>query len=109
MEIQNQWRILTKEKGIDIVVLDMPLLDTRQDKNLMGTFIVNLVLQILSFVVQNERENVKNVRLRGLQLQGQRVYASADRKGKCRRISEELCKSGNKNGSHLKSFRTMLY
>ena len=49
-EIQNQWRILTKEKGIDIAVLDMPLLDTRQGKDLMGTFIADLVLQILSFV-----------------------------------------------------------
>lgn len=51
-EIQNQWRILTKEKGIDIAVLDMPLLDTRQGKDLMGTFIADLVLQILSFVAQ---------------------------------------------------------
>ena len=58
-EIQNQWRILTKEKGIDIVVIDMPLLDTRQGKDLMGTFIADLVLQILSFVAQNEREKIK--------------------------------------------------
>ena len=49
-EIQNQWRIITKEKGADICVLDMPLLDTRQGKDLMGTFIADLVLQILSFV-----------------------------------------------------------
>ena len=55
-EIQNQWRVLTKEKGIDIVVIDMPLLDTRQGKDLMGTFIADLVLQILSFVAQSERE-----------------------------------------------------
>ena len=59
VEIQEQWRILTKEKGIDIVVLDMPLLDTRTGKDLMGTFISDLVLQILSFVAQNERENIK--------------------------------------------------
>ena len=58
-EIQNQWRILTKEKGIDIAVLDMPLLDTRQGKDLMGTFIADLVLQILSFVAQSERENIR--------------------------------------------------
>lgn len=58
-EIQNQWRILTKEKGIDIVVIDMPLLDTRQGKDLMGTFIADLVLQILSFVAQSEREKIK--------------------------------------------------
>ncbi len=49
-EIQNQWRILTKEKGIDIVVLDMPLLDTRRGKDLMGTFFTDIVLQVLSFV-----------------------------------------------------------
>ena len=58
-EIQNQWRILTKERGIDIAVLNMPLLDTRQGKDLMGTFIADLVLQILSFVAQNERENIR--------------------------------------------------
>lgn len=59
MEIQEQWRILTKEKNVDICVLDMPLLDTRNGKDLMGTFISDLVLQILSFVAQNERENIK--------------------------------------------------
>ena len=58
-EIQNQWRIITKEIGADICVLDMPLLDTRQGKDLMGTFIADLVLQILSFVAQSERENIK--------------------------------------------------
>lgn len=58
-EIQEQWRILTKEKGVDILVLDMPLLDTRQGKDLMGTFIADLVLQILSFVAQSERENIR--------------------------------------------------
>lgn len=57
-EIQEQWRLLTQDKGIDICVLDMPLLDTRQGKDLMGTFIADLVLQILSFVAQNERENI---------------------------------------------------
>lgn len=58
-EIQEQWRLLTQEKGIDICVLDMPLLDTRNGKDLMGTFIADLVLQILSFVAQSERENIK--------------------------------------------------
>lgn len=58
-EIQNQWKILTKEKGVDICVLDMPLLDTRNGKDLMGTFIADLVLQILSFVAQSERENIR--------------------------------------------------
>ena len=58
-EIQKQWRVLTKEIGIDICVIDMPLLDTRNGKDLMGTFIADLVPQILSFVAQSERENIK--------------------------------------------------
>ena len=54
-EIQNQWRMLTKDKQVDIVVLDMPLLDTRRGKDLMGTFLSDIVLQVLSFVAENER------------------------------------------------------
>ncbi len=65
-EIQNQWRIITKEKGVDICVLDMPLLDTRQGKDLMGTFIADLVLQILSFVAQSERENIRKRQKQGI-------------------------------------------
>ena len=65
-EIQEQWRILTKEKGIDVVVIDMPLLDTRQGKDLMGTFIADLVLQILSFVAQNEREKIRERQEQGI-------------------------------------------
>ena len=65
-EILEQWRILTKEKGIDIVVLDMPLLDTRKGKNLMGTFISDLVLQILSFVAESERENIRSRQAQGI-------------------------------------------
>lgn len=65
-EIQSQWRILTKEIGIDICVLDMPLLDTRNGKDLMGTFIADLVLQILSFVAQSERENIKKRQAEGI-------------------------------------------
>ncbi len=66
VEIQNQWRMLTKEIDIDICVLDMPLLDTRTCKDLMGTFIADLVLQILSFVAQNERENIKKRQAQGI-------------------------------------------
>ena len=58
-EIQQQWRVLTKEIGADICVIDMPLLDTRSGKDLLGSFIADLVLQILSFVAQNERENIR--------------------------------------------------
>ena len=65
-EIQNQWRVLTKEIGVDICVLDMPLLDTRNGKDLMGTFIADLVLQILSFVAQSERENIKKRQAEGI-------------------------------------------
>lgn len=65
-EIQDQWRILTKEKKIDIVVLDMPLLDTRQGKDLMGTFIADLVLQILSFVAISERERIRERQRQGI-------------------------------------------
>ena len=66
-EIQNQWRMLTKEIGIDICVIDMPLLDTRNGKDLMGTFIADLVLQILSFVAENERENIRKRQEQGIE------------------------------------------
>ncbi|WP_299392932.1 recombinase family protein [uncultured Desulfovibrio sp.] len=72
-EILEQWRILTREKRVDILVLDMPLLDTRRDKKLLGTFIADLVLQVLSFVAQSERENIRNRQAQGI--------AAARRKG----------------------------
>lgn len=65
-EIQNQWRYLTTDKGIDICVLDMPLLDTRQYKDLLGTFIADIVLQILSFVAESERENIRKRQAQGI-------------------------------------------
>ena len=65
-EILQQWRILTKEKGVDIVVLDMPLLDTRRGKDLMGTFLSDIVLQLLSFVAENERTNIKQRQAEGI-------------------------------------------
>ena len=66
-EILNQWRIITKEKQADIVVLDMPLLDTRQTgRELTGTFVADLVLQILSYVAQTERENIRQRQLEGI-------------------------------------------
>ena len=88
-EIQNQWRILTKEKGVDIAVIDMPLLDTRLNKDLMGTFIADIVLQILSFVAQNEREIIRKrqaegiaaARLRGVHF-GKPVYEIPQNFGK---------------------------
>lgn len=73
-EIQNQWRIITKVKQVDIVVLDMPLLDTRKkgDQDLTGTFIADMVLQILAYVSQIERENIK-------QRQKEGIYAAKSR------------------------------
>ncbi len=65
-EILEQWRVLTKEKGIDIVVLDMPLLDTRRGKDLMGTFLSDIVLQVLSFVAENERANIRQRQAEGI-------------------------------------------
>ena len=65
-EIIEQWRIITKEKGADIVVIDMPLLDTRLNKDLMGTFIADIVLQILSFVAHSERDNIRKRQAEGI-------------------------------------------
>ena len=65
-EILEQWRVLTKEKRIDIVVLDMPLLDTRRGKDLMGTFLSDIVLQVLSFVAENERTTIRQRQAEGI-------------------------------------------
>ncbi|MFR9215997.1 MAG: recombinase family protein [Ruthenibacterium sp.] len=65
-EILEQWRVLTKEKGVDIVVLDMPLLDTRRGKDLIGTFLSDIVLQVLSFVAENERTNIRQRQAEGI-------------------------------------------
>lgn len=66
VEIQEQWRVLTKEKGVDVVVIDMPLLDTRRGKDLMGTFLSDIVLQVLSFVAENERTNIRQRQAEGI-------------------------------------------
>ena len=71
-EILEQWRVLPKEKHVDILVLDMPMLDTRRDKNLLGAFIADLVLQVLSFVAQNERENIRSRQAEGIAAAKQR-------------------------------------
>jgi DNA invertase Pin-like site-specific DNA recombinase len=65
-EIQNQWRILTKERRVDITVIDMPLLDTRRGKDLLGTLIADIVLNLLSFVAQSERENIRQRQAEGI-------------------------------------------
>lgn len=74
-EILQQWRIITKDKGVDIVVLDMPLLDTRRGKDLMGTFLSDIVLQVLSFVAENERTNIRQRQTEG--------YRGSKRRGVC--------------------------
>lgn len=66
-DILEQWRILTKEKKVDIVVLDMELLDTRKGKDLMGTFLSDIVLQVLSFVAENERKNIRQRQKEGIE------------------------------------------
>lgn len=66
-EIIEQWRMLTKEKNVDIVVIEMPLLDTRRGKDLMGTFLSDIVLQLLSFVAENERKNIKQRQKEGIE------------------------------------------
>lgn len=65
-EILEQWRLLTKERHIDIVVIDMPLLDTREGRDLTGTLIADIVLQLLSYVAQSERENIKQRQREGI-------------------------------------------
>ena len=71
-EILEQWRVLTKEKKVDIVVLDMPLLDTRRGKDLMGTFLSDIVLQVLSFVAENERDCIRQRQKEGIEAAKQR-------------------------------------
>lgn len=66
-EILEQWRILTKKKRVDIMVIDMPLLDTRRGKDLMGTFLSDIVLQVLSFVAENERKNIRQRQKEGIE------------------------------------------
>ena len=65
-DLNEQWRIITKEKGADIVVIDMPILDTRREKNLLGTFISDIVLALLSYVAENERTNIKQRQAEGI-------------------------------------------
>ena len=65
-DLNEQWRIITREKGVDIIVMDMPLLDTRREKNLLGTLISDLVLSLLSYVAENERINIKQRQAEGI-------------------------------------------
>ena len=93
-EILEQWRLLTQIKGADIVVLDMPLLDTRRGKDLMGTFLSDIVLQVLSFVAENERTNIRRGRRRALRRRKARGSALDVRPVPCRRTSTVSTRSG---------------
>lgn len=108
-EILNQWRIITKEKQVDVVVLDMPLLDTRQSgRDLTGTFVADLVLQILSYVAQTERENTRQrqkegiaaARLRGVRFGRPRKEIPAD-------FEEIKCQYENGNISSRQAARQL--
>jgi DNA invertase Pin-like site-specific DNA recombinase len=97
-EIQSEWRFLTKKKKIDICVIDMPILDTRTYKDLLGTFISDLVLQILSFVAQTERENIKKRQAQGIAEAKKRgVKFGRPRKQNYEELTLEIKKLKNKN------------
>ena len=83
----EQWCFLTKEKSIDIVVLDMPLLDTRRGKDLLGTFLSDIVLQVLSFGAENERTNIRQWQLRESQQQKPRAFGLGGHPNRCLRNS----------------------
>lgn len=65
-EILDQWKVITKDKRVDLYVMDMPILDTRREKNLLGTFISDLVLALLSYVAENERTNIRQRQAEGI-------------------------------------------
>ena len=96
-EIQEQWRILTKEKAVDIVVLDMPLLDTRRGKDLMGTFLSDIVLQVLSFVAENERVNIRQRQAEGIAAaKAKGVTVWKKRQNHCLLISTTVYQAGTR-------------
>ncbi len=106
-EILEQWRILTKERKVDISVLDMPLLDTRRGKDLMGTFLSDIVLQVLSFVAENERKSIRQRQREGIEAAKLRgVQAETADAGK---FFGSLCKVGFKRSVGGKSGGTMPY
>lgn len=108
-EILEQWRILTREKKVDIVVLDMPLLDTRRGKDLVGTFLSDIVLQVLSFVAENERTNIRErqkegieaARLRGVQFGRPKKPVPANfEEVCCRWAARDIRKGGGQTVQH---------
>jgi len=96
-EILEQWRFLTKEKRVDVVVLDMPLLDTRNGRDLTGTLIADIVLQLLSYVAQTEREFIKQRQREGIEV-ARANGVHLGRKAMERPDNYEEVKSAWKNG-----------
>ena len=101
-EIQNQWRILTKEISIDVCVIDMPLLDTRQSKDLLGTFVADLVLQVLSFAAHNERDNIRKRQAEGIAAAKARAYIWEGQSLRHHPISRKSLRHGKKRKSPWK-------
>lgn len=98
-EIQNQWRVLTIEKGVDICIVDMPILDTRRGKDLLGTFISDLVLQLLSFVAENERTNIKQRQAEGIAAAKAKGIRFGRPPNRCRRAFTAFISSGGRDQS----------
>ena len=92
-DIQSQWRYLTREKEVDISVIDMPLLDTRRGKDLMGTFLADIVLQVLSFVAQNERENIRKRQAEGIATFATRSFQMAAAKANGMKFGRPVIKA----------------
>ena len=109
-EILEQWRILTKERKVDISVLDMPLLDTRRGKDLMGTFLSDIVLQVLSFVAENERKSIRQRQREGIEAAKLRgVQFGRPKLPMPGKFFGSLCKVGFKRSVGGKSGGTMPY
>ena len=99
-EILEQWRSITREKGAEIVVLDMPLLDTRKSRDLAGTLIADIVLQLLSYVAQTERELIRQRQAEGIAAAKLRASSWEGRKRRARKILRRSGGNGRR-GSFL--------
>lgn len=93
-DLNEQWRIITKEKGADIVVIDMPLLDTRREKNLLGTFISVIVLALFSYVAENERLNIRQRQAEGIAAAKARGVKFGRPPNRCRITSMKFTRHG---------------
>lgn len=93
-DLNEQWRIITKEKKADIVVIDMPILDTRREKNLLGTFISDIVLALLSYFAENERINIRQRQRKGLRRRKREECGLGEHRSRYRTISMKSIRSG---------------